>query len=293
MESSSGKQYSIWQAPIGAWYNKSFYADVLHNWKGSGILYMFVMCFIASLFAVAPIAVTCSQASNDKNLPIFLSQVPQITFANGQVSIDKPCPYQIKDSQGTVVAEFRDDTGSPKLADAGTNPPIIITKDVLYLGSPNTSSAAEPQTYQFADLKGLWDKASFNGTDILHWIQTAIFWIPFGLFAISVPALFLGHLFQMLIYAGVAQMIFSNKQVAITYGTGMRLSAMAMTPAMLMTMLLHLIDLAGPSLRVVSAIGTLLMTVVSIVLAVTCLVIAAQDSAPTAPAAPSTPAAPA
>jgi hypothetical protein len=278
---------------MGAWYNKSFYVDVANNWKGSGSLYMFVMCFIASLVAIAPIALVCAQASNDKNLPNFLSQVPQITFENGQVNIDKPCPYQIKDSQGTVVAEFRcNETGSPKLADGGTNPPIIVTRDVLYLGSPSTATAGEPQTYQFSDLKGMWEKATFNGTDILHWIQTAIFWIPFGLFALSMPMIFLGHLFQMLIYAGIAQMIFSNKQVAITYGTGMRLSAMAMTPAILITTVLHAIEVM-PALKAVAAVGTLLMTVVSIVLAITCLVVAAQAAAPAAPSAPSTPAAPA
>jgi hypothetical protein len=274
VQASNSKHYHWWQAPVASFYNKSFYVDVAQNWKGVGLGYLFIMSVMAAVIGTAPIAISCASGYYNQSLPTFFSQVPQVTFADGHVTIDKPCPYQIKDpTTGTVLAEFRtNESGPPKLSDTGTNPPIIVTHDVLYIDSPSTvGPAGDSKTFAFEDLRKLWDRVSFNGSDVWHWWQMIMVWLPIGGLVLGIPMLFAGHVFQTLLYGLLAQFIFNSKELPITYGTGMRLSAMAITPCMVINSLLILTALAMPVLAPLQSGVSLL----SIPIAISLIVVAA------------------
>lgn len=291
MEGTQAKQqYSVWQTPIAAFYNKSFYVNAANNWPGSGALYMFVMCLIATVVAVAPVAVFCYNAVTDKSLPQFLQQLPRVTLQDGQVSIDKPSPYQIKDQQGTVVAEFRcDQSGEPKLSSSGPNPPIIVTRDKIFIAE-GTSGHSEGQTHSFSDFKA---NVSFDGNDLYRLIQQIMIWVPVALFLFWSIGNYLGHLFQMLVFGGFAQLLCSGKSHAISFGAGMRLASIAMTPSIVISIALGLIEILAPASKSFVGAALMGMRLVGIILAVMYLVIAVKALEGTTPDAPPAPPAPA
>jgi hypothetical protein len=241
------QRYSIWQAPIAAFYQKGLYVDAVKNWRGAALGYMLLMTFFGTAFGLAPMTVECIKATHNQELPSYFNQVPQVTYQNGTVSIDKPCPYQIKDPKGgSVIAEFRcNETGQPKLSDSGANPPIIITKDFVYIEG-SSSSGAETKSYELATLKTLCDKASFNGNDLMKAVQQFLTWLPLGVFAGYFPIVFIGHALQMMIYGALAMLICSNMGSGLTFGAGMRLAAIAITPNIVLQMVAGLLTAAIP-----------------------------------------------
>jgi hypothetical protein len=244
---SEGKQrYSIWQAPIAAFYQKALYVDAAQNWRGAALGYMLLMTFFGTAFGLMPLTVDCIKGSHNKDMPVFFQQVPQVTYENGTVSIDKPCPYQIKDTSGSVIAEFRcNESGQPKLSDTGANPPIIVTKDYVYIEGSG-STGGETRSYELASLKTLCDKASFNGTDLLKFVQQFLMWLPVGLFTASFPFVFLGHVIQMMLYGAAVMLICSNMGSGVTFGAGMRLAAIAITPNIVLQIFAGLIGALVP-----------------------------------------------
>jgi hypothetical protein len=246
------QRYSIWQAPIAAFYQKGLYVDAVKNWRGAALGYMLLMTFFGTAFGLAPLTAECIKGSQNKEMPLFFNQIPQVTFENGTVSIDKPCPYQIKDpTGGTVIVEFRcDQSGQPKLSETGTNPPVIITKDYVYLEGSSSSQPGGTNTYELASLKKVVDKASFNGNDVLKFVQQFLMWAPFGLFTASFPIVFVGHALQMMIYSCLVMIVCSNMGNGVTFGAGMRLAAIAITPNIVLQMAAGLITAVIPGAQV-------------------------------------------
>lgn len=246
MEAEASKHYAFWQAPVAAFYNKSFYVDVAQNWTGCGAAYMFLLCLIALLVSAFPFAREIARWYGDQDLKAFMAQIPNVTLNEGQLSIDKPCPYQIVDKKtGTVVAEFRtDQSGDPKIDASGTNPPIIVTRDVLYMDNPGDQGP--PNVLKFADSASTVSNLTFNGSDLLNLWQTVLIGVPATLFFVWVPIMFLGHVFQMLVYGGVASLIAGGGE-RLPYAAAMRLAAMAMTPVITLQIIFGLLTWAVPA----------------------------------------------
>jgi Protein of unknown function (DUF1189) len=252
VQASNSPRYKWWQAPVLSFYNKSFYIDVLNNWQGNGIGYLFIMCVLAAVIGAAPMALLCYKGYTDKAVPIFFAQVPKIDFEDGHVTVDKHCPYQIKEpATGTVIAEFRtDQSGPPKISSAGTDPPIIVTHDVLYIDSPSTTGAAnDTRILSFADAQKLWGgSAKFDGNDLYRWWKSLMYWIPIAVLILGIPMLFAGHLFQALVYGLVAQYMFNSNKITVTYSNAVRMATMAITPCIIINSLVVLSAIAAPVL---------------------------------------------
>ncbi len=112
-------RYSFFKALFLSFFSKDFYCDVLQNRKGLGFSYLFFINLIVSLviiifFTVKVNSFDSKNFSNDvvnkmfadaeltfeENLSRILdviSQIPRITFENGELSTNKQEPYAIND----------------------------------------------------------------------------------------------------------------------------------------------------------------------------------------------------
>ncbi|PIR38533.1 MAG: hypothetical protein COV35_06320 [Alphaproteobacteria bacterium CG11_big_fil_rev_8_21_14_0_20_39_49] len=112
------RKYSFLNAIYLSFFSKDFYCDVLQNRKGLGFLYLFFISFIASLIVVSLFVfkvrdfdsqktvdelaakISSSEHTFEDNLNRVLdviSQIPRVTFENGQLSTNKQEPYYITD----------------------------------------------------------------------------------------------------------------------------------------------------------------------------------------------------
>ena len=228
-----------------ALFSADFYADVASNWKGCGAVYLLFIVAVSTLINALGVGFVCYKAVSSKDTRSFLTQLPKMTLADGKISIDKPYPYNLKDSTGAyTIATFVKERDASELND--NDPPIIVTSNSVLMrtaGGPSGPNVFSAQ--QLADLSKAYPNLVIDGTNILSTINTAWVFVPMALFAAGVPLLFVGHLLQILIYGAIAMAIGGMMSKKVGFETGMRLAAMAITPCIFISTLLNLLTAGG------------------------------------------------
>lgn len=252
--------YRYWEAIYQSFYLRPLYVDVGKRWKGFGLLYLLM---VISLFYL-PLAVKMTLDFGtyfENQIVAPLQQLPLLYVQNGELTFDKPMPYEIKNEKGQVVAVI-DTTGVVNQFDA--NHPdlsILFNKDQVSIRLPtpdwlissfNVNTQQEPYVRQFdKNMNWVFDgKKMIEDQSIMalkYFAQCMIFLLVVGsvylLFFILFPVMaMLGQVFSRTFF------FFS-----LSYKTSCRLLVVSSTP-MLLVLSGFLLTNAMPS-----AMGILLM----------------------------------
>jgi hypothetical protein len=120
------QRYPAWQALYRSFYSMDFYRDVAANWKEVGFLYLFLMAGLS--WAAVAISFQIAFSANLDKILLVLDQMPTISSNMTKFSIDKPCPYHIRDlSSGQPIVTF-DTSGATKSLDG---PGLLLTDHEL------------------------------------------------------------------------------------------------------------------------------------------------------------------
>jgi len=210
--------------PLLAFFKRDFYAEVAYQWTGTGIGYMFLLVCLSWLVTVTlTVALPAVRILSDQQLPKFCEQMPRITISQGQLSIDKQCPYTVYDGKGNAVVLFVADDKPPNEG----HPPIIVSKHAIEIDVPG----AGLKTYQLASLVPLKENLKIDVGSMFSSAKRILPWLPVIYLVVGTPIVFSLHVVQMLIYGLAAMFIARLFQCPITYKTGLRLAAVAITPA--------------------------------------------------------------
>jgi Protein of unknown function (DUF1189) len=123
------QQFSYLSALYRSFYSASFYIDLVKRWKGFGFVYLIFLLGVISIPAAVHLGnKALDYINNDVIKPV--TQVPVFTIKDGKISMDKPMPYIIKNSQGQP-AVIIDTTSKTKTLDTKKYPHVIllITQD--------------------------------------------------------------------------------------------------------------------------------------------------------------------
>jgi hypothetical protein len=123
--------YNYWQGFYLAFYSSRFYVDVIKRWSGFGMLYLWLLLAILTL----PWSISLTQKINhhiDDTWLFPIEQMPLLVAQNGEISIDKPEPYFIKNKAGDLAIEI--DTNSDLKAFPEDYPTLFmfITKNKMF-----------------------------------------------------------------------------------------------------------------------------------------------------------------
>lgn len=218
------KRYPLFKAPLLAFFSKDFYVDVAYNWSGTGALYMVALVSLSWLITVTlTVALPCLRILSDQELPKLCQQMPRITIGEGCLSIDKPYPYAVNDSKGKTVVMFLAESRTSGPGD----PAIVVTKDALAIRIPGVGL----RTCKFDSFAGLKTKTEIDVNSIYSSIRNLLPWLPAFYLIVGTPIVLVLHLAQMLLYGCAAMLTAAACKRQITYKTGLRLAAVAMTPA--------------------------------------------------------------
>jgi hypothetical protein len=243
-------KFSFFQAPILAFFSGDLYRDVAANWKGSGALYIFLLSSGAWVVSCLAMCYPLTQMVGNKDLTAFLTQFPKMVIQEGKLSIDKPSPFEIKDPKSGAVLMLiaTDRTGTDMKK---TDPPIVLTQlgmlqrandDYEYTSDSDDKAEVVPGKYvselTFDKVNQLSPKFEMDGPMIVAALNQACIVGPIMLLAIGWPFVFMGHLMQILIYGGIAMLIANAMQKKIEFEEGMRLAAIAITPAVMISAIL-------------------------------------------------------
>ncbi len=216
------KQFTIWQAPFYSFWSKSFYVDVAKNWHGLAYSYLVLLISFTWIFMSIKKQMDFNYFVDHKLSPVIV-QMPVVTIDKGILSIDQPSPCTLKGSSGQPVVTF-DTTDKPM--DPEAMPGIfLVTKDSVY------GKHQPPE--QKLDLSSITDHVVINKTVAQQFFADLGKSFALIVFIIAAPVGLVFCILQSLLYGLIGKGIARLNNVNLTYAALVRLSVVAMTPALL------------------------------------------------------------
>lgn len=204
------------------------------NWKGTGLLYLLLMLAILWIPTVIRAQRVLSRFVDNDSVA-FTQQVPAVTIKNGQVSTNVPTPYFIKDKDGTPVIII-DTTGQYRdLED--TTARVLLTKNKVV-----AKSNADTRIYDLANIQSFSvDRARVEG-----WLTLAKQWFLPLFYPLALLFSFIFRTIQILVYALLGLAFANMLHTHLPYKTLLRLAAVAITPVLVLDVLLEFSPLKIP-----------------------------------------------
>lgn len=230
------KRYSIFHALVLSFFSKDLYRDVAKNWRGTGLLYLAI---ILALFWIPSIikGQLGMSAWVDGDSKEITKQIPKITITKGEVSTDVPTPHVIKDPKNGEDIAIIDTTGTVQNLD-NTDAKILLTKSKLIVKKNQTQS----QTYDISGVQSFYlDHAKVDG-----WLGLAKTWFIPVLYPVALIFSFIFRAVQILIYAVIGLLFAKMLKANLDYKTLMRLSAIAITPVLVLNLIFEFVPVRIP-----------------------------------------------
>ena len=263
------RKYSFFQAPFLAFSSSDLYRDVADNWTGSGALYIFLLSSVAWLISCLALFAPVMQAINNQDLMAAYNQIPGIVIENGKMTLDRPCPYDIKDKAGVPFMRLATDRQKEKMI-AG-DPSVVFTQTAMLVSEKtmresrsgyklasyedakyNGDKDAEPAkvVLRYTKINEIAPRFELSGKTVQTGLEKVMLCLPIGLLIVGWPFVFLGHLMQLLVFGGIAALAASMLQREMKFEKAMRLAAIAMTPGIIISTLLSSTHFIAPPLSV-------------------------------------------
>lgn len=224
------KRYSIFHAFVLSFFSKSLYQDVGQRWRGTGLLYLFVVLVLVWVPTMIRMQWGITRFVNNDASRIT-QQVPRITITNGQVSTDVSTPHFIREDDGTPLIII-DTTGQYQTLE-DTPAQILLTKNKII---------APDRSYDLSGLQSFEvDRARVEG-----WLQMTKRWFVLAAFPVVLVCSFIFRAIQVLIYAAIGLLFTRVLNTNLNYQTLMRLAAVSLTPVLVLNLVLEFAGLRIP-----------------------------------------------
>jgi len=257
------KKYSVFQAPLYAFFSKDFYADIGRNHRGTAFGYLFLLLLVCWVPVVMTWHGPFAEAV-DSYAPGLIERIPEMTITDGRAVIhaDQPCFIPMPHSTNTLA--IFDTTGKYTSLE-GQDAFVLVTETKVIM----KQSAVETRSYSFAEIKNF----ALTREKMTNWVALGRKWIMPSVYAAVLISSFIGKVIKMLIYALIG-LLFAKS--AVPYASVLRLSVMAGTPAIV----LHTVFMLTPIGFFIPGIAWFVLTLVYLYIGVRATT-AAETPAPT------------
>lgn len=231
------KQYGNLRAIFMSFYSRDLYRDVANNW-GAGVIFylllLLVICWIALMFKIQPsINLFTTQLANN-----LTPQLPAImVIKEGVLSTPEKRPYLIKNTDGSdKAAAIVDTSGRYKnLQDAKVD--VLVTQEGVYYND----------SHNIQQMKKFPETLTVNIYPVkVGVVITKIFsysWIL--LFPLLVILSFFYRIVQSILYAIIGKIYAAISGTALSYYRILKLTMVAITPAIVIGTVLEFMDRWG------------------------------------------------
>lgn len=218
------KRFNIFQALWFSFYSAPLYRDVSRHWKGTGLLYLLLVLALLWIPEMVHFQGTLAAFVAGEGRA-FANQLPTITITRGEVSTDVETPHFIRDPKTDQVWAIIDLTGEYTSLQ-GTDARLLLTRNQLLMGRER-GTIHETRVY---DLSGV-ESFTLDSDRVMGWLELAASWLAILAYPVALLFSFIYRVVQVLIYAAIGLLIARSLKVALDYVALMRLTAVAITPA--------------------------------------------------------------
>jgi len=157
------------------------------------------------------------------DVPPVVDQVPEITITDGQVLINEPQPYFIREPDSNKIIAVIDTTGSIE-SPADANAFFLLTNNSII-----TKNDFETRSFDLSQVKSF----TVNSATITRWLNIIKKFLVVIMYPVVLLSSYAYRIIQALIYAAVGLLFASLCKVSLSYGALLRLAVAAMTPCMI------------------------------------------------------------
>ena len=216
------KKFSIVHLPVLSFFSKDLYRDVGLNWKR--ICFGYLLLLLAVCWIPMMVKIHTGFAGFVKNdAPTVVEQIPEITITDGQVSIEEPQPYFIREPDSNQIIGVIDTTGSIE-SPADANAFFLLTNNSII-----THSDFETRTIDLSQVKSF----TLNSDRITRFLNNTKKYLVIIIYPIALLSSYVYRIILALIFAAIGLLFASSCRVSLSYGALLRLAVVAMTPCII------------------------------------------------------------
>ena len=230
------RRYSIFHPLVLSFFSKSLYRDVGRYWRGTGLLYLLMILALVWIPTIIKGQLVVSRWVDGDSREIT-KQIPPITISKGEVSTDVPMPHFIKDPKTGTDLAILDTTGTVESLD-NSEAKILLTKSKLIISKSGNRS----ETYDLSGVQSFY----VDRSHVESWLLTAKTWFVAVVYPLALIFSFIFRAVQILIYALIGLLFARMLHANLDYKTLMRLAAIAITPVLLLNLLLEFVPIRVP-----------------------------------------------
>ena len=228
------QRFSFWHALYLSFFSKEFYQDVGRRWPGVGLVYLFFLLALAWLPLMLKLHAGMQSFARDQ-APKIIQQLPRITITKGVVETDPPGRHEIKDPDGKTFLIIDASMETLNLDELPSDVALLTRTKLVIKQSDRRQTRVQ-------DLSGV-QSFSMDRNDAQRWTRALSQWMAVVLFPFALLGSYLYRVCQLLFYALIGLALARG---AVTYPVVMRLTAVAVTPAVLVDTLKDLAPLPIP-----------------------------------------------
>ncbi len=218
------KRYSMLQALYLSFLSRNLYRDVGTRWKGTGFLYLLLLLAVTWLPVIYKMHGDLSEEIRQE-VPKYLEQMPEITITDGRVSIDRPVPHTILEPDGRTPFMVIDTSG--RIASLGqTQATVLLTGDRIMFRRPQGAE----KIYDLAGTDAVIDRARAD-----RWVQAVRTYFPVVAYPVALAASFVDRILEMMLTIGIGMLFAAWFKARLDAAAVSRLSAVALTPAIVIS----------------------------------------------------------
>ncbi len=231
-------RYRFYHPFFLSFFSQDLYQDVARAWRGVSFTYLLVLQTISLLILTFFLQMQFSAFVQDQ-APAFVSQLPLISVADGQLSTPEDRPYILEDpSDGTPIVVI--DTSGEYTSLENTEAVFLATADTIYVRQNDYETRSfDLQELQLPDFQ-------LDQESILNFVYFIGDWILILAFPVSLFFLYLGRIIQALFFSLISLIMASIAGVRLPYASLLRLTVVAMTPILLIETVLASLTLSIP-----------------------------------------------
>ncbi len=216
--------------------NPRTYADACYRWLGVGFGLLMLLILLGTIFLTWR-ATTGLNGFLQDDLPEITRQIPEIRFIDGTATTPRSKRYEIVEPGTGATIAIIDTSVAEIPADLG-GAQAFIGKHALTV----QKNELEQRTYSYSE----WESFTLDDEFIAKATELTKTWAPW----VMAPFIFIGMLIARSIqwlFFGLPIMLYMNaRKVVGDYSTSLRLSALAMTPVVIVDILLSALSQSIP-----------------------------------------------
>lgn len=229
------KKYGITDPLYMAFYAQDIYRDVAQFWRGIGLIYLLSLVALCTIPSMVKLHNQLgSFVASDA--PAYVRQMPTLTIAQGRLSVPEKQPYMITDPATNEPAMIIDTTGTFKTLDQ-TKARILVTSTEVWI-----QTGTEPVALNLAQV----DDMTLDHAKMYDILEVLSEWAAMTFYPAAVLLAYLYRAVQLIFFALLTLAYARITGMLISFPAAMRLSAVAMTPMIIIFTLTGFFDLQIP-----------------------------------------------